>query len=75
RRTGDRHRPTSRLGVPRPLLQRHVPFPDIYGCYCRNLGRRGSGRAGSLLAAAADRADSAAERRLIALLRGAGISG
>jgi very-short-patch-repair endonuclease len=57
------------------VLQRHVPFAEIYRSYCRNLGRRGSGRAGSMLAAAADRADSDAERRLIILLRGAGISG
>jgi very-short-patch-repair endonuclease len=57
------------------VLQRHVPFPDIYRCYCRNLGRRGSSGAAGLLAAAADRADSDAERRLVTLLRAAGISG
>ncbi|MGE3286717.1 MAG: hypothetical protein AB7J32_11540 [Pseudonocardia sp.] len=56
-------------------LQRHVRCAAVYRAYCRNLGARGSQRAGELLVAAADRADSAAERRLIALLRGAGTSG
>jgi hypothetical protein len=56
-------------------LQRHVSFPRVYRAYCRNLGARGSARAGDLLVAAADRADSAAERRAIALLRAAGIPG
>lgn len=56
-------------------LQRHVSFPRLYHAYCRNLGARGSARAGDLLVAAADRADSAAERRAIALLRAAGIPG
>ena len=56
-------------------LQRHVSFPRVYRAYCRNLGARGSARAGELLVAAADRADSAAERRAIALLRAAGIPG
>ena len=56
-------------------LQRHVSFPRIYRAYCRNLGSRGSARAGALLVAAADRADSAAERRAVALLRAAGITG
>ncbi|GAA3226129.1 type IV toxin-antitoxin system AbiEi family antitoxin domain-containing protein [Pseudonocardia petroleophila] len=56
-------------------LQRHVRFPTLYRAYCRNLGRRGSGAAGRLIAAAADRADSAAERLLVTLLRDAGITG
>jgi very-short-patch-repair endonuclease len=56
-------------------LQRHVSFPRVYRAYCRNLGARGSARAGTLLVAAADRADSAAERRAVALLRAAGIAG
>jgi len=56
-------------------LQRHVSFPRVYRAYCRNLGARGSARAGALLVAAADRADSAAERRAVALLRAAGITG
>jgi very-short-patch-repair endonuclease len=56
-------------------LQRHVPFEDVYGAYCRALGRRGSADMGRLLIAAADRADSAAERVLLHLLRAAGITG
>ncbi len=56
-------------------LQRHVPFEDVYGAYCRALGRRGSADMGRLLIAAADRADSAAERVLLRLLREAGITG
>ena len=56
-------------------LQRHVSFSRVYRAYCRNLGARGSARAGDLLVAAADRADSAAERRAVALLRAAGIPG
>lgn len=56
-------------------LQRHVSFSRVYRAYCRNLGARGSARAGDLLVAAADRADSAAERRAVALLRAAGIRG
>jgi len=56
-------------------LQRHVRFPAVYRAYCRNIGRHGSSAAGRLLVAAADRADSAAERLLVAILRGAGIGG
>ena len=56
-------------------LQRHVSFPRVYRAYCRNLGAHGSARAGDLLVAAADRADSAAERCAVALLRAAGITG
>jgi very-short-patch-repair endonuclease len=56
-------------------LQRHVRFPALYRAYCRNLGRSGSSAAGRLITAAADRADSAAERLLVALLRAAGITG
>lgn len=56
-------------------LQRHVSFTRVYRAYCRNLGARGSARAGELLIAAADRADSAAERRAVSLLRAAGITG
>ena len=56
-------------------LQRHVRFPTVYRAYCRNLGRHGSSAAGRLLVAAADRADSAAERLLVRLLRDAGIGG
>jgi very-short-patch-repair endonuclease len=56
-------------------LQQHVPFAEVYHAYCRNLGRPGSAAAGRLLVAAADRADSAAERLLVRLLREAGIGG
>ncbi|MHA6784402.1 type IV toxin-antitoxin system AbiEi family antitoxin domain-containing protein [Pseudonocardia saturnea] len=56
-------------------LQRHVRFPTLYRAYCRNLGRRGSGAAGRMITAAADRADSAAERLLVKLLRDAGVTG
>jgi very-short-patch-repair endonuclease len=56
-------------------LQKHVPFLDLYDCYCRNLGRRGWSKARQLITAAADRADSAAERILKRLLRDAGITG
>lgn len=56
-------------------LQRHVRFPAVYRAYCRNLGRQGSAEAGRLITAAADRADSAAERLLMTILRGAGITG
>jgi very-short-patch-repair endonuclease len=56
-------------------LQKHVPFLDLYDCYCRNLGRRGWGQARRLIIASADRADSAAERILKRLLREAGITG
>ena len=56
-------------------LQQHVSFARVYRAYCRNLGARGWARAGDLLIAAADRADSAAERRAVALLRAAGITG
>ena len=56
-------------------LQKHVPFPALYRSYCRNLGRRGWTEAGRLVAAAADRADSAAERIVKRLLREAGITG
>jgi very-short-patch-repair endonuclease len=56
-------------------LQKHIPFHDVYLAYCRNMGARGFARAATLLAAAADRADSVAERILVKLLRAAGITG
>lgn len=56
-------------------LQRYVGFAELYAAYCRNTGAHGMRRAGELLVAAADRADSAAERRLLRLLRDAGIIG
>ncbi|QJY50138.1 type IV toxin-antitoxin system AbiEi family antitoxin domain-containing protein [Pseudonocardia broussonetiae] len=56
-------------------LQRHVRFPALYRAYCRNVGRHGASRAAQLITASADRADSAAERLLVTLLRDAGITG
>jgi very-short-patch-repair endonuclease len=56
-------------------LQKHVPFAQVYGAYCRNMGARGGAEVAALLTAAADRAASAAERILLRLLREAGISG
>jgi very-short-patch-repair endonuclease len=56
-------------------LQRYVRFPAFYRAFCRNVGRHGSSKAGRLIVAAADRADSAAERLLVKLLREAGITG
>lgn len=56
-------------------LQRYVGFAELHAAYCRNTGAHGMRRAGELLVAAADRADSAAERRLLRLLRDAGITG
>jgi very-short-patch-repair endonuclease len=56
-------------------LQKHVPFREVYTAYCRNMGARGFARAAALLTAAADRADSAAERILVKLLRAAGLTG
>jgi very-short-patch-repair endonuclease len=56
-------------------LQKHVRFDQLYQAYCRNISAYGASRIGALITAAADRADSAAERRLIAILRGAGITG
>jgi very-short-patch-repair endonuclease len=56
-------------------LQKHVTFDELYQAYCRNVGAYGATRMGSLVSGAADRADSAAERRLIAILRGAGFIG
>lgn len=56
-------------------LQKHVTFPRAYEAYCRNMGAEGSAATGKLLTAAADRADSAAERLMLALLREAGLTG
>ena len=54
-------------------LQRHVRFDEVYRAYCRSVGGRNP--AGALLIAAADRADSAAERVAVRLLLAAGIGG
>ncbi|TQM44235.1 DUF559 domain-containing protein [Pseudonocardia cypriaca] len=56
-------------------LQKHVRFEDLYQAYCRNIGARGGTRVAALLIGAADRADSAAERLLISLLRESGLTG
>jgi very-short-patch-repair endonuclease len=56
-------------------LQRHVHIDGLRAAHSRNLGRRGSARAGRLLAAAGDGAESAAERLLVKHLRRAGITG
>ncbi|MGH3932244.1 MAG: DUF559 domain-containing protein [Pseudonocardiaceae bacterium] len=56
-------------------LQRRVRFPAVHRAHCRNLGRQGSSAASRLLAVAADRAASHAERLLARLLRAAGITG
>ncbi len=57
----------------RALQRRHVELPDLHGAYCRSCGAHGMRRAGELLVAASDRADSIAERRLARLLRRAGM--
>lgn len=56
-------------------LQRHVGFAAVYAAYCRNLGAYRGAQIAELLIAAADRADSAAERVVIGLLRDAGVTG
>jgi very-short-patch-repair endonuclease len=56
-------------------LQRHVPFAELYSAYCRGLGRPGWAATAQLVIAAADRADSAAERLVVRHLRAAGITG
>lgn len=56
-------------------LQRRVKFPAVYRAHCRNQGRHGSRDASRLLAVAADWAASHAERLLVRMLRGAGITG
>jgi len=58
-----------------PALQRAVGFDEVCRAHARNLGRHGGPAAGRLLAAAADRAASQAERFMIKLLRGAGLTG
>ena len=56
-------------------LQRHVSLEELRRAHAQHLGRRGSAAAGRLLVRAADGAAFEAERRTIALLRGAGITG
>lgn len=57
------------------VLQRRLPFAELYAAYCRSLGAPGTARAWFLLVEVADRADSRAERRLIGLLRRARVDG
>lgn len=56
-------------------LQRHVRFGALHAAHCRHLGAHGAARAATLVVAAADRADSAAERLLMTILRAAGVTG
>jgi len=56
-------------------MQRRVSLEALRRAHARNLGRRGSAIASRLLIAAADRAASAAERELKALLRAERIAG
>jgi len=56
-------------------LQKHVRFDELHRAYCRNMGARGGTGIAALLVAAADRADSRAERTLLRLLRSAAITG
>lgn len=56
-------------------LQQHVTLDELRAAQHRHLGRRGSPSAGRLIARAGDRAASEPERRMLALLRGAGITG
>ena len=56
-------------------LQRHVRIDQLRAAHSRGLGRRGSARAGRLLAAAVDGGESAAERLLVRHLRRAGVTG
>jgi very-short-patch-repair endonuclease len=59
----------------RALQQRRVSFESLYRVHCRTLGRHGSASARRLLATAADRAASQAERLTIKLLRAAKVTG
>ncbi|MCE3553806.1 DUF559 domain-containing protein [Pseudonocardia sp. RS11V-5] len=56
-------------------LQKYVDFADVQRAFARAVNCRGAPRMRALLIAAADRADSFAERTFIALLRDAGIDG
>lgn len=56
-------------------LQRRWTTPRrLHAAYCRNAGAHGMAAAHTLLVAALDRADSALERRLLRLLRAAGLT-
>lgn len=56
-------------------LQRYVSFRDVQAAHRRNLGAQGSGPAGRLLGAAADRSAAATGRLLVRLLGEAGLHG
>lgn len=56
-------------------LQREVGFTDVYAAYGRMQGSAGAQRAARMLDAAADRADSAAERLLMTLVGDGGLAG
>jgi very-short-patch-repair endonuclease len=56
-------------------LQRRVELPELWRAHLRNKGRYGSPAARRLLQAAGDGARSEAERLLVNLLRGGGITG
>lgn len=56
-------------------LQRHTELPPLWRAHLRNTGRYGSPAARRMLQAAESGARSEAERLLIRLLRGAGITG
>ena len=57
------------------VLQRWVTFEALHAAWCRMSGATGATAARTLLVAAGDRAASQAERRLVRLLRDAGITG
>lgn len=56
-------------------LQKHVRIEQLYRAHHRAIGAYGGARMTELLTAAADRADSAAERLMLAILRGSTIRG
>jgi very-short-patch-repair endonuclease len=56
-------------------LQRRVSFEQLHAAFCRTVNAKGAPAMRRLLVAAADRADSAAERVLIGLLRAEGFTG
>lgn len=59
----------------RALQQRRIGFDDLHAAYCRSSGAHGMKRAGTLLRAAGVGAASTLERRLVTLLRRAGVDG
>ncbi|TCK19869.1 very-short-patch-repair endonuclease [Pseudonocardia endophytica] len=67
--------PDGETFLDRVLQRRKVTFAQLHAAYCRAEGARGMGRAGELLVAAGVGVDSTLERRLVALLRRAGLDG